>query len=501
MSSLVVISDCLPSRDSTSGSILLEVVNHLPTSWQVSFFVIRNPYLPREHVLALSGLTVREFSEPQSDWNGAPALVREIGERAADAECTRLAKELQGDLLELSPDFVVVLPQTHTVARLASLLFREEKKAKKVAIMTDHPSWWSRARGLSPRTRDNFESDWMRLFKASDCRVLPSQRAVNLFSKDPGRNVILYPTFAPPSTPPDGKAYSENATIRIVFAGQDYARLEIERFVESLSSLRWKLFGKSVEFHHYGATNLTSLHSNHVLHGRVDAMSLIDTLASYDFAFLPYSSQKEMALVGETSFPSKLGTYVAAGLPVIYSGPKESSVWDFINTRKIGIFETDFLGGTGEPDKGAFSKSLQSCYEVAFSVGAFRRSVMEIFDHDGSEPPKLAVPLWGSRDSKRIGNSIRSWSSPGEPALLIARESRFSFSRMVRFLFSPIWLARRGLPIIQANVLGGIHKAARRLVRTLGRMNSSRHKLWHMAMSRSGRVEDGLSLSPSSRKR
>jgi hypothetical protein len=42
-----------------------------------------------------------------------------------------------------------------------------------------------------------------------------------------------------------------------------------------------------------------------------------------------------------TSFPTKIVTYLGAGLPFLYHGPRDSTVGDFLNSYKAGVIVED----------------------------------------------------------------------------------------------------------------------------------------------------------------
>jgi hypothetical protein len=68
-------------------------------------------------------------------------------------------------------------------------------------------------------------------------------------------------------------------------------------------------------------------------------LSLADALtelASTDVAYVPYWFDRGHARAAQTSFPNKISAYVAAGVPVFYHGPRESSPADFLQRYPVG---------------------------------------------------------------------------------------------------------------------------------------------------------------------
>jgi hypothetical protein len=69
-------------------------------------------------------------------------------------------------------------------------------------------------------------------------------------------------------------------------------------------------------------------------------MSLTDTIKSLrqtDIAYVPYWFDHGHSHIVKTAFPSKISAYVAAGIPILYHGPKESTPTDFMDKYKIGL--------------------------------------------------------------------------------------------------------------------------------------------------------------------
>jgi hypothetical protein len=60
-------------------------------------------------------------------------------------------------------------------------------------------------------------------------------------------------------------------------------------------------------------------------------------LAATDVAYVPYWFDRRHAWAARTAFPSKISAYVAAGTPVFYHGPRQSSPTDFLQRHPVGL--------------------------------------------------------------------------------------------------------------------------------------------------------------------
>lgn len=65
--------------------------------------------------------------------------------------------------------------------------------------------------------------------------------------------------------------------------------------------------------------------------------TLLPTLAEFDALYLPYMFDTKFKTEMQTSFPSKLVTYFAAGKPVFFHGPAYSSALLLLKEYEAGI--------------------------------------------------------------------------------------------------------------------------------------------------------------------
>jgi hypothetical protein len=145
--------------------------------------------------------------------------------------------------------------------------------------------------------------------------------------------------------PPPGKLTrtdSFNAlrsTFKIGFAGSLYAKQEWNALIVALDALQWKLDGKTVRIVFVGAfpTRGAMNGRNVELCGFQDEHATQVILENCDAAYLPYWISLEYKLVAQTSFPSKLVTYISAGLPVLFHGPTYAECFELIARSDIGV--------------------------------------------------------------------------------------------------------------------------------------------------------------------
>ncbi len=140
----------------------------------------------------------------------------------------------------------------------------------------------------------------------------------------------------------DSSAFEkDSAKLVIAFSGSLYARQEFLSFVSALNEMKWTLDGKDIELKIFSSAFDIPLDaqggkSNVVFKGYLTERELLQELSFADVAYLPYWFSKNYAEGVKRCFPAKLATYVAAGCPVLYHGPKVSSPTEFLTRYQVG---------------------------------------------------------------------------------------------------------------------------------------------------------------------
>lgn len=123
--------------------------------------------------------------------------------------------------------------------------------------------------------------------------------------------------------------------VHLSFAGNFRFKKEIISFIDLLESNKINF-----QFHFFSSNKIEN--SNIINHGFINSRKdLLIRLNEMDVGFIPMSfSEKDKELV-ETSFPSKLATYLTAGIPVVVFAPKFSAVSEFVKKYKLGLVISD----------------------------------------------------------------------------------------------------------------------------------------------------------------
>ncbi len=135
------------------------------------------------------------------------------------------------------------------------------------------------------------------------------------------------------------KTVSHRRTLRIVFAGSLYAKVEWNALLKSLAAQQWRIADRKVVVYYLGAFPLRGAHFDRRVKrlGQMPTAEAAALCRKCDVAYLPYWISSDNALVASTSFPSKLAFYISNGLPVFNHGPKTSETTRIMHDFEIGV--------------------------------------------------------------------------------------------------------------------------------------------------------------------
>jgi glycosyltransferase involved in cell wall biosynthesis len=125
----------------------------------------------------------------------------------------------------------------------------------------------------------------------------------------------------------------------IGFAGSMYAKKEWRALLRSIESIKGVLHGRKIKIRFVGrwprlGVSRTALAEHHQPVSPAEAIRL---MSEVNLCYLPYWFDHRHARTARLSFPSKLSTYVAAGRPVLYHGPADSTPTHFLAKYAVGI--------------------------------------------------------------------------------------------------------------------------------------------------------------------
>jgi hypothetical protein len=150
--------------------------------------------------------------------------------------------------------------------------------------------------------------------------------------------VMVYGLRRPAATLPSRHSSRDDRLV-IGFAGGFYADEEWNALLSALAAQDWRVAGRSVVVKILGSCfrQDSSIPLQIEYLGWRDSAETVHLLSQMDVGYLPYPFDARYRDMVQLSFPGKLATYVAARIPVLYHGPRESSPATFLERFPVGI--------------------------------------------------------------------------------------------------------------------------------------------------------------------
>jgi hypothetical protein len=151
---------------------------------------------------------------------------------------------------------------------------------------------------------------------------------------DPRQNPITDGTTAQGGNQPE--ATGNYFTIGL--AGQIYAEAEWKALLDALDSVNWKIAEREIKINVMALPDVSRLipAKNVTMLGWFPQNIALQMLSRNDVNYCPYRFGPDFEKETRLCFPSKLTTYLAAGRPVLFHGPENSSPAAFLRKYNAG---------------------------------------------------------------------------------------------------------------------------------------------------------------------
>ena len=361
-SSVMLISAMPPATNFSGGLFLNEVLSSIDFAVCDAFIFVNRYLRPDIPEAAAARMNCRFKYKPVEQYHARhhrdTVRAREIKsekfvESAALPALLDFAK-----LCRPSAFWIVVEGQS--IIRLAHALIKHTDLPVHIQVM-DPPQGWLRAHGLDDQTTSEVlkKFDFV-LRHARSCAAASWAMAERYASQYGIRSVPVVPSLpAKVARPPRLLATSNE--LRIGFAGQIYAEKEWSELLAALELLKWQIGGRAVVIDAFvpKAREVEARHRSRIRFrpwGETEQLAPI--LAECDVLYCPYRFDESWREDAELCFPSKLATYLACGVPVLFHGPAYSSPAHFLSRWEAGFICT-------QPDADALSAALIKIFSDA----------------------------------------------------------------------------------------------------------------------------------------
>jgi glycosyltransferase involved in cell wall biosynthesis len=155
---------------------------------------------------------------------------------------------------------------------------------------------------------------------------------------------------------PERPMATDPKTLVIGFAGSLYAKNEWRALLRSFESVKGVLHGRKIKIKFVGHWPRLGVPRTPAVeyHKPVSPAEAIRLMSEVDLCYLPYWFDRRYARTAQLSFPSKLSAYVAAGRPVLYHGPTNSTPTQFLAKYEVGI-------SCGSNDTAQLIRAIERC--------------------------------------------------------------------------------------------------------------------------------------------
>jgi glycosyltransferase involved in cell wall biosynthesis len=301
---------------------------------------------PRENTFWFLNGKIRIFTyfcELYNEFFQVPKLARQIIDFGRQQNVNRIWCVLQGQ----------------TMIRLAKWV----TQGLKLPLLTqvwDHPIWWMGHNQIDAFTSRRIYKQYEDVLSMSDvCGAASFEMARRIVKNNHIASIPLV-SCLPKEWACKPKKFSpkNKKNILLGFCGQTYANEAIDTIIGALDSMGWNINERQVKLRYLGYhISLGGLNKRNVEYlGYRSQQETIELLSESDLLLCPYITDSEYKLVAQTSFPAKLTTYLASGVPILFIGTPDSSPGLFLAENDAGYFPLNIS-----------SEKLIECLQQIFS--------------------------------------------------------------------------------------------------------------------------------------
>jgi glycosyltransferase involved in cell wall biosynthesis len=255
-------------------------------------------------------------------------------------EVTVLARQVLAFCDDVEATQIWIVLEGQTLIRLAHALVEAGRYRVRVQVM-DPPGWQLRAAKVDPDTVGEILDLFDDVVSRAAACATASWNMASIYRQRYGvATTPVVPALAASLACPPGRLTS-SPTLKVGFAGQPYARDEVNALLVALAMLQKERPFDRVTLHTFSKWPIeppADLRVQIVPHAWTSQDKLIPALSTMDLLYCPYwfdPTYREETLL---CFPSKITSYLAAGRPVLFHGRHDASPALFLRSGGAGFF-------------------------------------------------------------------------------------------------------------------------------------------------------------------
>ena len=209
-----------------------------------------------------------------------------------------------------------------------------------LAQVCDPPHWWLRHHRVDGISTGRILREFDRVLRNSAACASCSWEMAEQYSQTYGTRAIpVMPSLDARLALPPAPQIHGHQDLVLGLAGQVYAVNEWNALIAALDRIDWRIYGRNVKLRLLGRyTELRATKKMHVeFLGWRSQEETIRLLSEIDILYCPYWFDPAFETEARLCFPSKLTTYLAAGRPVLFHGPRYSAPGHFLEKNDAGF--------------------------------------------------------------------------------------------------------------------------------------------------------------------
>lgn len=334
----------VPPCDNYSGGLVLEQLCRFLPQGSLACFALMDPKLEPKIATDLKWIPVEYASKPADGW---PKLPYQLGTLISLAGESYNASFVTGALIDKIVQFgkkhridaIWIALQGQTSIRLA----KPVAKTLDVPLLSevwDPPEWWLKENNIDAFWTKTILKRFGQTLKFSKSCAVASWAMAEEYQRRHGANTTPFlPSLPRNWAYPAGRKIHSLRELIIGVAGQLYSTQEWDSLIVALDSLNWKIGQRNIKIRLLGnSINIKSYNRMRIEYlGYQNQQNTLRLMNESDILYCPYLFNPTFEMVSRLSFPSKLITYLAAGRPVFFHGPKYASPGIFLEEHRAGL--------------------------------------------------------------------------------------------------------------------------------------------------------------------
>jgi hypothetical protein len=342
---VLLLTDIPPCKEYTAGLVLDKLCRFF-SEGDIVCFTILNKHLNAKLSPDLDWIPIRYCTRPNE--NGSAILPGKLGVVSSIVlefyneliVVPKIVEKAANFAKEYSVDAVWCILQGQTMVQVAQAVAKSVGVPLLVQVW-DPLEWWLRAKKVNAWSCARFLRQFADVMKNCNGCFAASSFMAEEYAKKYGVQANYFtPSLDEEMAYLPADSLHSNQELIIAMAGQLYATNEWNAFLIALHQKGWKISGRSVHIILLGNHEHLKLPDWAVSKiTKTGWLSQVDTLAacnSADILYCPYWLSTDFELEASLSFPAKLTTYLAAGRPVFFHGPRYASPARFLIEHNAG---------------------------------------------------------------------------------------------------------------------------------------------------------------------